>query len=191
MDNDFCVLDFDVGAAKWTFLEHIEGFDGDLGSSEPFEASSAERPTAKMKSALPKKLPDFVGNHDGTLIVSPRFMAFLAEHVTDIEFIPIDILNKKKVVSGEYAVAHLLNHVDCIDMTKADPHWSWDKKTIERMNDRKLPLCADKIPATRKLFYAKQFPALPLIRRSFGETIVAAGFTHVRLRPIEEALAYL
>ena len=105
---------------------------------------------------------------------------------------PLQIVNaKKKVVSDDHHVAHLINHVDCIDMSKADPDWSWDKKTITRMNDRKLPLLADAIPPTRKLFYAKLFPALPLVRRSFGEAILAAGMTHVRLRPIEDALASL
>jgi hypothetical protein len=187
--DEFCVLDFS-GAAAFGFLDYIEGFEGDLRSSEPQEPSAA-RPTAKLKSG-PKKLADNMGNHDGVLIVSPRLMTFLAEHVTDVEFIPIDIVGaKKKVLSGDYHVAHLLNHVDCIDMKNAQPHWSWDKKTIERMNDRKLPLLPDAIPTTRNLFYAKLFTALPLLRRSFGEKLLAGRFTNVGLRPIEEALAYL
>src|SRR5678816_162130 len=51
VEDELCVLDFAVGAAEYGFLEHIEGFDGDLGSSEPFDGAST-KPTAKLKSCL-------------------------------------------------------------------------------------------------------------------------------------------
>ncbi|MBA3456832.1 MAG: hypothetical protein H0T42_27330 [Deltaproteobacteria bacterium] len=59
------------------------------------------------------------------------------------------------------------------------------------MEDRKLPLLADRIPVNRRLFYASFLPQLPLVRADFGEAIVKEGFTNVRLVDVESALASL
>ena len=195
MGEELRVLDCaNHASGKYGFLENLEGFEGDLHASEPFDRTSVGAPTAMLKDKDDgaQTLPDAVGNHDGALIVSPRLKAFLAEHVEDLEFLPLKILDRGgQVVSDAYELAHLTHHLDCIDMAAAQPSWSWDKKEIERMDDRKLPLLMDRIPTGRVLFHPERFASLRLIRPAFAERVLAAKFTNLAVESIEHALAYM
>jgi len=191
MSDPFCVLSARVSNA-FGCVGDLEEFQGSFEAEAPFTQEEIGSPTAITNPDYPTTLPDLVKDSIGeTLVVSPKLAAFLRAEVADLELLPLKILDpERKLVSDAYQLVHLLNPPDCIDMERADPKWSWDKKLIKGMNDRKCPLVSDRIPSDRRLFYPKKFPRLQLIRRDFGEAIVAAGFTNVRLKSIEDALAY-
>jgi len=199
MSNDFCVLGFSrpeshLDESAPGFFARMDGFGyGHLVSGERVLNEISDTPTGTLARQLPKTLPDHLENGDGTLIVSPRLREFLSKEVADVEFIPIHIFAGKKLISDEYQVAHLIHPLDAIDMDTADPKWrgSGKRRRMVRMNDRKLPLREDQIPEERKLFYLKDFAVFPVIRRSFGEALLSAGFTNIALVEVDKALARL
>lgn len=198
MSNEFCVLGFTrseshLDESGFGFLEMMEDFDDQsFTASNPIE-DQPEPLSGTLDPSLPKILPDHLENGDGTIIVSPALKDFLGQEIADIEFFPLHIFKGETLHSDQYYVAHLLNRVDAIDMEAADPAWrgSGKRKRIVRMNDRKLPLLKEKIPASRNLFYLEHFPLISIVRRSFGEALIAAGFTNIALDEIEKALASL
>ncbi|MBA3456317.1 MAG: hypothetical protein H0T42_24665, partial [Deltaproteobacteria bacterium] len=110
MTTGFSVLGYaGLSLPEYGSLSGLDGFDGDLCSSESIEAPTDETPTATMNPELPMKLPDWVhGAGFGALVVSPRLRAFLAQHVAEIEFFPLRITSEQgELISDEHQLADL------------------------------------------------------------------------------------
>ncbi len=98
------------------------------------------------------RLYDFVDNTESLMIISNRVKKiFENTHVTDIEYIPAQILNQEGTIIGQdYSVINVLNRQPIIDMEKSEYSRSYVDGSIE--NIKKLCLDISEVDPEAKLF---------------------------------------
>lgn len=194
MSDEFFVLEYPANNPKgYCLLDQLEGFEDEWAVGQGF--SLATNPpddlTMSMSEDEPRKtvLPDYVQNTNSLLIVSPRLRTFLeTEQVNNVEYYPLTIKNHKgKVASREYFVAHLINHVDCINVEASGVTWSGMGLDTQRiMLIRKLVLDPARVPEDRRLFFPRYYSEIPVLRTEIAEAMRRGGFTNVDIVPISQ-----
>ncbi|MBS1816325.1 MAG: hypothetical protein JSU08_00190 [Acidobacteria bacterium] len=172
-------------------VDHLQGIDDlwAVGQGASLRENPPGRITMAMHEDEPTNtvLPDNVRNTDSLLIVSPRVRAFLQQRaVGHIEFLPLDILDHKgNVASGEYSIAHLTDHVDCIDVAASGVTWANQGLATQRILDlNELTIDSSRVPQDRELFFPRYFAETPIVRAELAEALKAAGFTNMKFRAV-------
>ncbi|MCY1030185.1 hypothetical protein OV207_01865 [Corallococcus sp. BB11-1] len=122
--------------------------------------------------------PDLLPNVLSLLMISSRVRAlFEAERVSDVEYLPFELANKRgSVVSRDYSVANLIGGVDCLDAARS----KFDEDPLEPggiANLYKLNLHLDRIPEDKKLFRLKQMMHEFIIRSDLLQLLREQGVT--------------
>ena len=139
-----------------------------LGKGVPLGSDFPPDAQFQMDKRSGNIVTDFLCNILALLMISPKMRKLMEkEGVTDVEYLPFVLLNKKgKVVSREYCVANLLGGVECVDPNSSD----YMKSRIEPDQIGhvfKLNLLFDKIPDDKKLFRLREKPRTFIIRSDF------------------------
>lgn len=194
MSEEYFVLEFPAENPKgYCTLDDLEGFENDWVVDQG--GSLADNPPDQLSMSMYEEeprntvLPDYVQNMDCLMIVSPRLKSFLeAQDVSNIEYYPLEIIDHKgKVASNEYFIAHLVDHVDCIDADASGAVWVNEGLDTQRINRLKsLVLDVTKIQPHRRLFFPKYYNEYPVIHRDLAEAIKKEGFTNIEIVPIDE-----
>jgi hypothetical protein len=176
-------------------VDQLAGFADEwaVGQGVSLAANPPDKLTMSMYADEPRNtvLPDNVQNMNSLVIVSPRLRSFFeAKQVNNVEYYPLEIKDHKgKVASTEYFVAHLTNHVDCIDIEASAVKWANEGLATQRiMLLRKLVLDPTRVPEDRKLFFPKYYSEVPLLRRDLAEAMKAENFTNVKLVPLSKGV---
>lgn len=153
--------------------------DYELGEGVARADGWPEDVTAPMSQEYPKDI-ELADNVFGTelIIISDRTrQALIAEGVTDVEYLPMSIMNhKKKVASTEYFILNPPTVVDCIDLDASEVKWNAiDKSLISRC--KQLVLKESKVPKDAKVFRPKHLPTEILVRADVARKLEAAGLT--------------
>lgn len=194
MSDEFFVLEYPGNNPKgYCLLDQLDGFEDEwaVGAGVSLAANPPDKLTMSMSEDEPRKtvLPDYVQNTYSLLIVSPKLRSFFeAQQVTDVEYYPLEIKNHKgKVATRDYFVAHLINHVDCIDVNASGVTWTNVGLETQRiLVIRKLVLDPSRVPADRALFFPRYYSEIPVLRRDLAEAMTREGFTNVDIVPIAE-----
>ena len=134
---------------------------------------------APMSAEYPKDI-ELADNLFGTelIIVSEKLRKMLtAERVTNVEYLPLTIVNhKKKVASTDYFILNPPSVVDCIDIEASEVKWNAiDKTLINRC--KQLVLKEANVPKNVKVFRPKHLPTAILIRSELAKTLEESGLT--------------
>ncbi|RKH10542.1 hypothetical protein D7X74_27345 [Corallococcus sp. CA047B] len=151
----------------WRLLEGVP-FGPDFPATSRFE----------MDKRAGEMAPDLLPNILSLLMISPRVRTlFEAERVSDVEYLPFELANKRgSVVSRDYAVANLIGSVDCLDAARS----KFDEDPLEPggiANLYRLNLHLDRIPADKKLFRLKQMMHEFIIRSDLLQLLREQGVT--------------
>lgn len=194
MNDEYFVLEYPAGNPKgYCTLDDLEGF-------EDFEAvrqgvslanSPPDQLTMSMYAEEPRNtvLPDNVHNMKRLVIVSPLLKEFLeAQEVSHIEYYPLEIIDHKgKLASDEYSVAHLVDHVDCIDADASKAKWTNVGLATQRIRRlKRLVLDTARIPNERRLFFPRFYRKYPILHCDLAEAMEKEGFTNVDIVPVDE-----
>ncbi|MEQ1883075.1 MAG: DUF1629 domain-containing protein [Burkholderiales bacterium] len=196
MTDEFFALKYTAGNPEgYCTVDQLEGFEDAwaVGQGVSLAATPPGKLTMSMYADEPRNtvLADNVQNMDCLLIVSPRLRAFLEEQqLNNVEYYPLEIKDHKgKVASNEYFIAHLTNPVDCIDPEASGAKWIGEGLATKRiMSLKKLVLDPTRVPNDRKLFFAKYYNEVPLLRRELAEAMTLEKFTNVRTVPLSKGV---
>lgn len=134
---------------------------------------------APMSPEYPKdiELPDNVSGTELVIISDKVRQALAAERVTNVEYLPLTIVNhKKKVASKDYFILNPPDVVDCIDLEASEVKWNAiDKTLISRC--KQLVLKEANVPKDAKVFRPKHLPNQILIRSDLAKKLEGAGLT--------------
>ena len=122
--------------------------------------------------------PDLLPNVLSLLMISPKVRAvFEAARVSEVEYLPFELANKRGAVVGrEYSVANLIGSVDCLDAARS----KFDESALETgsiANLYRLNLHFDQIPKDKKLFRLKQMMHRFIIRSDLLQLLREAEVT--------------
>lgn len=124
------------------------------------------------------------------LIVSERLKDYLnaTDDATHFQFIPLSFKGKK---APSYFILHCLDLADAFDWDRSKyelfvPDAKGDERTIRRLE---LMVIDEKKVGTRKLFTMPDHTAYHFIEKTFGEQLIAEGFTGIRLLPLKGQIA--
>jgi hypothetical protein len=112
--------------------------------------------------------------------------AILKENVTNVEFLPITILNHKgRVASTEYHIMNPLEVIDCIDVDRSGVRWSRiDPSLITSC--RSLVLKPEAVPESTNLFRLKSLPMEIAVRKTLVDKLLAEPFMGLSFKdPVE------
>lgn len=151
--------------------------------AKPLAADFPPDVTMAMRSDRPDNtiLTDCLHNTDSILVASEKLTDFLREReLAHLEYLPLTVLDHRgKKLKTSYFIVHPVELVECVN-AKA----SGGKPSLMTpgmlMSIRKLVLDEPRIPATRQIFRAKEFPGPLLVRRELATAIDAAGFVGPR-----------
>lgn len=132
-------------------------------------------------------VPDLVNNTMALCIASKRLKELLeAESKANLECLPLSIANHKgRIAATDYFIINVLDHVDCIDLTKSDV--DRNSPTPGMLSGlHRLFILEDQIPPEARLFRLKPMPAAILIRDDLRAALEAAGITGVKYVPMGE-----
>jgi uncharacterized protein DUF1629 len=157
-----------------------------VGQGVSLAANPPEKLTMSMYADEPTNtvLPDYVQNMDRLLIVSPRLRSFLeAQQVSNVEYYPLEIKDHKgKVASDEYSVAHLINHIECIDVAASGVKWMGEGLDTQRIfRIKSLVIDPAKVPGDRTLFFPRYYDKHTILRRRLAEALRNEGFTNLEV----------
>jgi hypothetical protein len=174
-------------------VDQLAGFEDAwaVGQGVSLAANPPAKLTMSMYADEPTNtvLPDYVQNMDRLLIVSPRLRAFLeAQQVNNVEYYPLEILDHKgKVASRDYVVAHLVNHIDCIDVAASGVKWMGEGLATQRIfRMRSIVIDPARVPEDRSLFFPRYYDKHPILRRQLAEAIDKEGFTNLETVPLSK-----
>jgi hypothetical protein len=194
MTDEFFTLKHPADNPKgYCTVDQLDGFEDAWAVGQG--RSLAENPPGKLTMAMyadePTNtvLPDYVQNMDRLLVVSPRLRSILeAQQVNNVEYYPLEIKDHKgKVASTEYCVAHLINHIECIDVAASGVKWmgeGLDTQRIFRM--KSLVIDPAKVPEDRTLFFPRYYDKHPILRRRLAEALGQEGFTNLEVVPLSQ-----
>lgn len=113
-----------------------------------------------------------------SLVISGKLRRALEhEEVSDIEFLPIKIINHKgRVASDDYHICNPQRVIDCIDLARSRVTFSAiEPDTIMRCEG--LVIREDAIPEGTKVFRLGRWLSTVLLRRDVAEKLVKEGLT--------------
>lgn len=126
-------------------------------------------------------IPDLVNNTLGLCVVSSRLKDLLErESRAQIEFLPISIMNHKgRIAASDYFLANVLDHHDCIDLSRSDVDQNNPKPGMLSGLHR-LFVLEEKIPVEARFFRLKPMPEAIIIRDDLRALLDAAAITGVK-----------
>jgi hypothetical protein len=131
------------------------------------------------------KLTDSIPNTLRMLFVSQRLKELLEERARDnvIEFLPVRLKNRKKLVDKQYYIANVLSSIECMDRKKSDFKMNPIlKDQVSRF--RRLALDEKKIPKNTKLFRLAERTSLILVRQDLAHAILDADMSGMMFIPL-------
>lgn len=131
-------------------------------------------------------LIDTFSNTASVFPISLALKNFLvSKHLLEIEFVPVNMLDHRDNVVGEYYLLHPLIPVDCIDIEKSDV--KVDRLNEEMFNTvRELVLNEGNIPQQRKIFRIKGLYDAIAVERSLAEELSGQKFIGLDWIEIDE-----
>ena len=180
-----------VSDAPYCQLESIENFADSFKLKKGISVANEwpDDVQFQMDMGLKKqiKLPDLVENMSSVLVVSPKLRDFLIkEKVSNLEFLPVTILNHKgRVATDDYLVMNTLGVQDCIDKDKSKI--TWNKIVTDQITDiENLTIIESNIEKDAQIFRAKGLVDVLFVREDLANKIVADGFDTVEIWDISD-----
>ena len=162
-------------------LDELEGVDLDveLRMGRPCANAFPSKAVYTVDPEFPNNigLADAFYNSNRLALASENLKDFVAAwNPSDVEYLPVTLLNHKSRPAGKYFILHPVNPVDALKPKESGAKWSKENnQRIEKVS--KLVLDENKIDRSRLLFKLKYFYKCVLIRRDLAEAITAKGFT--------------
>lgn len=137
----------------------------------------------RMNDNFPEnlQLEDVLANRRSVILAGSRFTEFFsAEKLKNVEILPVATLDHKgNPVKDRYSIIHPVELQDCIDRDASDIEMNRiNPKLIGKV--RELVVDESRIDPEVKLFRMESLPFLPVVERSFAETMLAQGFSGFR-----------
>ena len=194
MSDEYLVLEYPADNKKgYCTLTELKGFENNwaVGAGISQVDTPPGQITMSMHAERPRNtaLPDYVNNLHSLMIISPRLKKFLQEqNVTHVEYFPLDIIDHKgKIASNEYVIAHLIDHIECIDADASEAKWTNEGLPTLRIRSlESMELETSKIPEGRNLFFPKYYSVYPILHKDLAEAMEKEGFTNIDIVPLDE-----
>lgn len=154
------------------------------------ELSSKYPPDAKlyMEKKYPGvKLPSYIGNTSGMLLVSRELRETIERHSAGaaIEYLPVTIIDhKRRQYSTDYTIVNPLGTFDCADDKASEIEYMGDKVVFVH----RLVLSTRKLKKAPQLFRPNVWPSKYLFGPDLVDDIRSRKFTNVLFDELETTL---